>query len=202
LSNLADHERSRIIRDLITVDPSHNHHEACHLPDESTSDWICRSEEWGDWINGNLRLWWIDGIPGAGKTVLVSHMIERVRLVSQQTPNFPGEVGWVYYYCYHARTHISENEPFLRWVISTLSRQAHFVPQTVVDNSHDISPKVLWNAFVTLAARFEKVLITIDALDECKDRREFLNSSSALLHPFPTLASLSRAEKRLTSPRL
>ena len=77
---------------------------------------------WKDWVDGAQRLWWVDGIPGAGKTVLASQLIEKIKLLAEQTPGTPSQaIRWSYYNCYHARSHKSENQPFLRWVVSNLS---------------------------------------------------------------------------------
>lgn len=170
-----DQERSRILDSLVTIKPWDNHREACELHDPNTSAWITQSEEWKAWVGGELRLWWIDGIPGAGKSVLASHLIEEVKSLASQQPTCPSQgIGWAYYYCYHARSHKSENEPFLLWVIRTLSQQAGYVPLELVRHGPDLSMENLWDALTQLAARFRRVLITVDALDECQNRPAFL----------------------------
>lgn len=42
-----------------------------------------------------------------------------------------------------------------------------------MQNPRDASQSSLWDALVTVTARFDKVLITVDALDECRKRRAF-----------------------------
>jgi hypothetical protein len=73
-------ERRRILDDLVTVCPSTNHYDACALHDPNTSGWITRSEQWKSWIADDIGLRGI--IPGAGKTVLASYIIEDVKAIA------------------------------------------------------------------------------------------------------------------------
>lgn len=155
---------------LITVNPSENHNVAWSLHEPQTSKWITRSEEWKSWSEGNLKLWWIHAIPGAGKTVLASYLIEETKRICRESMG----VGFAYYHCHHTRTHHTETEPFLRWVVSELSRQAEFVPPAVMDDRHQLGIQSLTDAFATLAQLFEVVYIVMDALDECRNREGFL----------------------------
>jgi hypothetical protein len=61
----------------------------------------------------------------------------------------------------------------LRWIVSDLARKAEFVPPAVTDNRRHLGTENLFDALGALSERFDKVFITIDALDECQDRSAF-----------------------------
>lgn len=167
-------ERAMILDKFITVDPSGHHRDAWSLHEPVTSKWITRSDQWKAWIEGDARLCWIEGIPGAGKTILASYIIETIKAVAERSSSsLEPTIGWTYYYCYHTRTHKSEVEPFLRWIVSDLARKAKFIPPAVTDDHRHLSTEYLLAALSILCERFDTVFITIDALDECQDRTGF-----------------------------
>ncbi|KAH7150439.1 hypothetical protein B0J13DRAFT_594736 [Dactylonectria estremocensis] len=95
------------------------------LFEEQTGNWVLRPHEWINWINLNTRCVWIHGIPGAGKTVLASRLIEQVRLEVLNGTHSKSPI--VYYYCYHGHNQ-DETAPFLRWLISQICRQTENIP--------------------------------------------------------------------------
>src|SRR5437016_2855733 len=76
---LAEAERREVYKWLEAIDPSSLHHRACDQYEAGTGDWVLRSDDWKAWISGQKRGLWVHGIPGAGKTVLASHLIETVK---------------------------------------------------------------------------------------------------------------------------
>ncbi|CAJ2506035.1 Uu.00g001650.m01.CDS01 [Anthostomella pinea] len=87
------------------IDLHEYHAEQRDKQEDETCDWIVKSELWSDWLAGgstdpdpdaNRRFVWISGLPGAGKTVLVSFLIDAVALACQST-------GFSYYYCFNGR---------------------------------------------------------------------------------------------------
>ena len=110
-------------------------------------------------------------------------MIEEVKSICEQA-TLKAPCGWSYYYCHHSRTaDILERTSFLGWIVSQLSKQAHYVPETV-DNAIHLGRMAtnseLNSALVALARRFEKIYIIIDALDETQHRLSFLALLQAL----------------------
>lgn len=76
-----------------------------------------------------MRCIWIHGIPGAGKTVLASHLIQTLKAhTKKREENDEASVTTVYayYYCYFGHNQ-DEAASFLRWTISQLCRKADFV---------------------------------------------------------------------------
>jgi hypothetical protein len=81
----------------------------------------------------------------------------------------------VYYYCYHGRNH-DETSHFLRWLLNQLCRQAATVPINISRLfATDCQPHTedLIEAIKAVSARFSRIFVTIDAIDE-SDNREVI----------------------------
>lgn len=127
---LTNAERNEICKWLQHINPSPNHNSAHTLYAAGTGDWMFCTSEWKDWASIRSRCLWVHGIPGAGKTVLASHLIEKINQLDTCDAEGDMPVATVYYYCYHARDQ-DETAPFLRWIISQLCRNSKKVPGKV-----------------------------------------------------------------------
>ena len=139
-----------------------------------TGSWTLRSPEWADWLAGKHRCLWLHGIPGAGKTVLMSYIIEQIGKLCDRTPD--RNCIYVYYYCYFAHNQ-DETKPFLKWLISRLCWEAGGVPTCIYElNRHGTEPslKVLLETIAELLKSFTTVYVAIDAIDESSSRDVFL----------------------------
>ncbi|KAM7191236.1 hypothetical protein V8F20_009414 [Naviculisporaceae sp. PSN 640] len=163
---------------------------------KSTGDWVFRTPEWRQWIDGNIRSIWINGIPGAGKTILASHLLATViRDCHKQERTI-----CLYYYCYHAHNR-DESTPFLRWVLSQLLRKLPL----------DKVPEDAWTAFKSnrsepdaeeclhmldeIITNFDRVYVGIDALDESQDRAKILSLLETLNTRFPSIQLLATSRQ-------
>ena len=141
---------------------------------------MLRAPEWSSWLNANERCLWIHGIPGAGKTVLMSYLIERVE---QHCSNSQTKTcASVYYYCYFGR---NENEaaPFLRWLVNQLCRKADSVPGSVYKlykRGSEPNFEELLEAVEAILEEFDCIYLEIDALDESIPRDDLLQVLQAL----------------------
>lgn len=136
---------------------------------------MLRSPEWNDWVARKNRCLWIHGIPGAGKTVLASYLIEEIK---NHCAALPGKRHtYIYYYCYFGHNQ-DEATPFLRWVLNRLCRESDAVPSRIYDMfKHGGTPSLieLMDALeLILSASFDTVYITIDAIDESSPRVDLL----------------------------
>lgn len=156
------------------TDPSPNHNAACELHDSHTGNWVTRLPEYEDWKNGSTRFLWFHGIPGAGKTVLLSYIIEDVKKYCSTIPS--NDVTYSYYYCYFGRNQ-DELPHLLRWVINQLCRKCEYVPKEILDYfkvSEQPSISVLIQALSAVLRNFRRVYIILDALDESLERHNLL----------------------------
>lgn len=170
-----DQERDSILKELVKTDPSSNHINACRLHEYHTGQWLVRSTEYNDWLGGLIRLLWLHGIPGAGKTILASFVVQNIQRFCE-TSNL-NNARWAYYYCYFGRNQ-DETYPLLCWIISQLCRQLKYIPEKLRllnNRGTELGYRDLLEVLSTVIRRFRRVYIVIDALDESQDRKFLLD---------------------------
>ncbi|KAK3490117.1 hypothetical protein B0T13DRAFT_451254 [Neurospora crassa] len=181
-------EQDRLHAWLVQINPSSNHNTANSLYETGTGDWIFRSQEWNLWVNkqSKERSLWIHGIPGAGKTILASHIIEHLT-----NTKCSGKVALVYYYCYHGHNQ-DETFSFLRWLISQLCRKSDTVSSLtygIYRSGQDPNITKLLSALLAQLDSLDTVYVAVDALDESQQPRD------RMLDVLRTLATDSRFRK-------
>ncbi|KAJ5906798.1 uncharacterized protein N7473_003714 [Penicillium subrubescens] len=137
-----------------------------------TGQWLLDSPEFQYWISGSKQTLFCPGIPGAGKTILTSIVVQE--LYEQQKTD--RTVGIAYLYCNFRLRH----EQGLAHLLASLSRQLAqgqpVLPSALPwmyeeHNPQGTRPSVeeLCRVLDSLAQTggFSKVFIIIDALDEC-----------------------------------
>ena len=128
-----------------------------------------------DWINLRSRAVWLYGIPGAGKTIMMSFLIEEV---TQQCHKFKSRKDvCIYYYCYHGHNH-DASFSFLRWVLSQLFRKAETIPPTAQElfkEGKEPSLPRLLDLLAEMTGYFGTIFVMVDALDESHDRQNILH---------------------------
>jgi hypothetical protein len=77
-SHMQDTKHEKILAWLTKTDPISNHRAACEKCQAGTGEWFISSNEFSYWLLPKRSLW-LHGIPGAGKTVLSSTIIENVK---------------------------------------------------------------------------------------------------------------------------
>ncbi|KAJ7584497.1 hypothetical protein C8J56DRAFT_863094 [Mycena floridula] len=161
---------------------------AKHAP--GTGDWFLKKPEFVDWSEGKTKFLWCPGIPGAGKTILSSIIIDHLRSISG--PN----QAVLYIYCDY--THQSEQTP-VQLLGSMLKQLVQYHPSISdhllalhnIHSSQETFPDVaeLITALKTETAFHECVYIVVDALDECSEdnqtREQFFPTNSGGLWSLP-----------------
>ncbi|KAH7094916.1 hypothetical protein FB567DRAFT_511316 [Paraphoma chrysanthemicola] len=171
-SKLTESQQREIYRWLEKTDPSPLHNRAWKLHEQETSSWMLRSPEWNEWLAGNLRCLWVHGIPGAGKTILASFLVEQLKCHCKHRKR----IAFSYYYCYFGHNQ-DEASPFLSWTISQLCRQAQFVPDLVHELFRQGGQPSLTELLLALEAslqKFDVAYVVLDAADESKPREDLL----------------------------
>ncbi|EGN97780.1 hypothetical protein SERLA73DRAFT_182527, partial [Serpula lacrymans var. lacrymans S7.3] len=65
---------------------------------EGTGNWVLDDERFKEWKTGDVKTLWCPGIPGAGKTVLASYIIDHL---AKQHNRDNDNVAVLYFYCNH-----------------------------------------------------------------------------------------------------
>lgn len=177
---LTDEQRHQICLWLEITNPSTSHNNAWKLHVKQTNLWAIQSPEWQQWTAGSVRFLWIHGIPGAGKTILASFLIEEATRITSQsqrgssTDKLP--TVCVYYYCSFQRNQ-DESIPFLRWLLGQLFRRAKCVTKEVEQIFQlQLQPTItqLLEALQSILELFSAVYVVIDAVDESLPRLDLL----------------------------
>jgi hypothetical protein len=147
---------------------------ACQLHEPHTGQWLTKSPEYMGWKTLDTRFFWLHGIPGAGKTVLLSYIAEDIRNYCQT--HLADGFGSAYYYCHFSRGQ-DETPHLLRWFISQLCRQINGTPPEVKqlfrEGTQPLTSRLL-DVFAIIIQSFSRVYLVVDALDESSERDNIL----------------------------
>lgn len=82
--------KEKIIQWLFTVEPGiswTNHDDAWDKHEPDTGLWLVReSDDFEHWKSTRNRVLWIQGMPGCGKTIMISHIIEELKRFCEGNP--------------------------------------------------------------------------------------------------------------------
>ena len=160
--------------------------ELCH---PGTCTWILDRPEFNTWRdkgseNAVTRLLWLTGVPGAGKTVLSSFVINNFTAASSERTSPP---------ILHFFFKLTDNDKnsVLAVTRSLLYQLYSLFPAALSteivalrDNSgkeRALSEQGLWDLFVKHTKELTNLIIVLDALDECKGVDVLLRRISSLL---------------------
>jgi Cdc6-like AAA superfamily ATPase len=132
-----------------------------------TGEWLLKSNEFQAWVNQDKRTLFCPGIPGAGKTIATSIVVDHL----QRTFHGDG-VGIGYLYCNFRRQQEQGPTDLLLSLLKQFAQPS--IPETVVslykyhqDNRTRPSFDEILMALYSVVSSYSKTFIIIDALDEC-----------------------------------
>ncbi|KAK3686838.1 hypothetical protein LTR37_019429 [Vermiconidia calcicola] len=169
-SQETDHEREKILEwfsTLIFHEKQRQTYAKCH---PNTCEWIFHTSMFQRWFtDSEIYTLWCPGIPGAGKTVLISKAINFVEENTERS-----KVAIAFVYCDYKDPQTQSDTDLLSSMTRQLVEQCKVVPQDVIAH---------WQRFIerrrlptnderlalmkSVTKLFEKTYIFIDALDEC-----------------------------------
>jgi Cdc6-like AAA superfamily ATPase len=136
-----------------------------------TGKWLLDSEEFQTWLQTSKQTLYCPGIPGAGKTILTSIVVDDLIRWPQGNPN----VGIAYLYCNFRQQEEQKAEDLLASLLKQLSQGQSSLPDSVrdlYDQHKQKRTRPLFDetarALQFVAAIYSRVFIVIDALDECQ----------------------------------
>jgi hypothetical protein len=170
-----DEKQAKISQWLSPPDPSINHHKALKECLPGTGVWLLKSRSYTKWKSRGATLLWLYGIPGCGKTVLSSTVIEDMRHHSHRP-----DAAVVYFYFDFRDSQKQISEQMVKSLVNQLSR---FCTETspammslfsLLDKAHYVSMDTLLAILQQVVQELPETYMVVDALDECNDRHELL----------------------------
>ena len=182
LENTDDqHEKFR--RWLNPPDPSLNYNKALKERFAGTGTWFIESPVFINWKTTPGSFLWLYGIPGCGKSILSSTIIEAI--FDHCSPNLTLAV--LYFYFDFSSVEKQQHENMIRSLIIQLSSQYASTPQaleSLYSSCANGERQPTYNSLLAtlhqMMGSFEGTYLVIDALDECIERQELLTSIKEL----------------------
>jgi hypothetical protein len=163
---------------LSAIDPSTNYHKAHKQRQADTGLWLLESAKFTEWKENAASRLWLYGIPGCGKTILSSTIIEH--LLQQCQDN----VGTVTAYFYFDFKDAQKQDPelMLGSLLCQLLQRSSTIPRGVDalfsfchNGQRRPSVYTLLEATRQAAQEFTQIYVVLDALDECTQRSELMD---------------------------
>lgn len=161
--------------------PEDRHRTNMRLRHPETGLWLLDDDDFIAWIDGRSPKLWLTGIPGAGKTVLASVIIEeawsRVEI---------GRIAVAYFYCDYKDANSQDTVKILGSIATQLAQQsveAFELLRKLYKDCHPVSrmprsPEAssLVDAIRQMCGFFEDIHLIVDGLDECGDHAREVTS--------------------------
>lgn len=166
-----DQDRQKILDWLTAVDYGPQQSDYLKRRQRGTGKWLLDSAEYQAWLNIGKQTLFCPGIPGAGKTILTSIVIDDL------STRFPAgqDVSIAYLYCNFRQRDEQSAEDLLASLLKQLTQEQSSLPDSVkalYDQHRDKRTRPSFNeisrALQSVAAMCSQVFIVVDALDECQ----------------------------------
>ncbi|GFF43165.1 isoform 2 of serine/threonine-protein phosphatase 6 regulatory ankyrin repeat subunit A [Aspergillus udagawae] len=170
-SRLDRKEDLEVLNWLTPVDFGPQHSDFLKRRQSGTGRWFLDSAEYQTWLSARNQTLFCPGIPGAGKTILTAIVIDDLttRFLDDQS------IGIAYIYCNFRRQNEQKVEDLLASLLKQLSQEQPALPDSVgiLYNRHKgrgtrPSLSEISEALRSVAAKYSRAYIFIDALDECE----------------------------------
>ncbi|KAI5888570.1 uncharacterized protein SCHCODRAFT_02587820 [Schizophyllum commune H4-8] len=173
-SRRRDSLRDEIIRWLQPVDNGSKHAISLQKRQEGTCKWIFTHDTYRQWSTRESGMLWLSGIPGSGKSVMASSLIDALR-----QKRYP---ALVYHYCDFGDPSSTSVVSILRSLFVQLLRNA---PPAWFDELNSIANQVksgeppssileVYGYVQRAVPLYPEQLFIIDALDECQEPAELI----------------------------
>ncbi|RVD89722.1 uncharacterized protein DFL_000717 [Arthrobotrys flagrans] len=169
-SRLNRKDNLEILDWLTPTDYSNQQIDSLDQRQQGTGEWLLNSTEYQNWLNANKQILFCPGIPGAGKTILTSIVIDDL------TTRFSdSKIGIAYIYCNFRRKDEQNIESLLASLLKQLASAQFALPTAVKEMYNDnIKKKTrpsrddIVRTLESVCREYERVFIIVDALDECQ----------------------------------
>jgi hypothetical protein len=169
--------RKQIHRWLSAPDPWLNYNKALKERQVGTGTWFIKSKQYADWKTNLDSFLWLYGIPGCGKTILSSTIIEDLLYHCHRDP----AMVVIYFYFDFNDVEKQQYEKMLCSLIIQLSLRCTSTSRVLaalfsscMHGERQPTSDVLLITLQQMIRGFDEIFVVLDALDECKERRELL----------------------------
>lgn len=161
---------AQIVRMLSAPDPSTNYQSASEARQPNTGLWFLESDQYHNLKDGQVQAIWLHGIPGCGKSVLSSTIIDDLHRM-----NGSGTRSIVVYFYFDFSDPLKRtSESMIHSIITQLVQNIGTIPDAVAtlfsaleSNNRQGSFEEYLTALQNLILEFPRVFLVLDALDEC-----------------------------------
>ncbi|KAK6349927.1 hypothetical protein TWF696_006186 [Orbilia brochopaga] len=184
-SKLDGKEDIEILNWLTPIDYGPRQSDYLRRRQPGTGEWLLASNEYNTWLE-HKHVLFCPGIPGAGKTILTSIVIDNL------TTRFSSDltVGIAYVYCNFKRSYEQKFDDLLKSLLKQLAEQCqHSLPSSVKElhNKHrprrtQPSYEEIVQAIRSVIKTYSRVFVIIDAVDEYPVSNGRLKFLSELFH--------------------
>jgi Cdc6-like AAA superfamily ATPase len=166
-----DQQRQTILDWLTPVDYTIQPQDLISRRQAGTSQWLLDSEEFQSWLETDKQTLFCPGIPGAGKTILTSIVVEELSTQFSKDPT----IGIAYVYCNFRRKDEQKAQDLLASLLKQLSDKQSSLPDSVkslynIHEKQQTQPSLheISRTLQSIASLYSRVIIIVDALDECQ----------------------------------
>lgn len=164
-------ERQEILNSFAKVDSRSNHDMSRKLRSPGTGLWLTESQEFRQWMSTKNAKLWFYGIPGCGKTVLASCVIEEALRISSPS------TAVAYFYCDYKDSATQDLSNILGSLAQQFAKQDEesFTKLRKFYETHNpehqlsfkYDSEALWSLVRAVTLVFDCAMIIVDGLDEC-----------------------------------
>ncbi|KUJ13176.1 uncharacterized protein LY89DRAFT_153773 [Mollisia scopiformis] len=165
------HERQTILQWLTPVDYAAQQSDFIGRRQEGTGQWLLDSAQFRAWLETDKQTLFCPGIPGAGKTILTSIVVDELTTRICNDPT----IGIAYLYCNFRRKDEQKAQDLLASLLKQLSEQRSSLPDSVKslygkhkEKRTRPSLEEMSRTLQFVASIYSRVIVVIDALDECQ----------------------------------
>ena len=180
VTNLQTDEKHKKIQQWLSApNPSSNYNTALKNRHATTGDWFLKTDAYLGWLFKPKSLLWLYGIPGCGKTILSSSIVQRTLSECRLRSN----AVVLYFYFDFNDVEKQQHERLIRSLIFRLFSQCVSVPpvlESLYSSCMDGRRQPAYNSLLATLHQmmlcFTDTYLVLDALDECLERQELLTS--------------------------
>lgn len=176
---VGDHQNN-IIRWLSAPDPSLNYNNALKARHVKTGIWLIGGEVFLRWTRHAGSFLWLFGIPGSGKTILSSTIIQ---YLLDHCRRRPGSAVLYFYFDFN-ESEKQRHENLLRSLISQLflcQNSTSDLLDSLYKCGRQPTHQELLATLHPMMTASNEVFVIVDALDECTERPEHLSDIEEIM---------------------